>query len=152
MERFSKLDVIASVQPYHAPSDRDIVDKYWGKREGFRYPYKSLLNQKTRLVFGSDVPIETLDALRIIHAAVTRKKEGERRKAWCPQECLSVPEAVFAYTQGASYASYEERIKGSIQIGKLADMVVLSKDIFEANPEEILDTKVESTIFGGKIL
>jgi len=152
LERFSKLDVIASVQPYHAPSDRDIVDKYWGKREGFRYPYKSLLNQKTRLVFGSDVPIETLDALKIIHAAVTRKKEGERRRAWCPQECLSVPEAVFAYTQGASYASYEEKIKGSIEAGKLADMVVLSKDIFEKNPEEIQDTKIESTILGGKIV
>ena len=58
--------MIASVQPHHAPSDRDIVDKYWGKREGFRYPYKSLLNHPTKLVFGSDVPIETMDALRII--------------------------------------------------------------------------------------
>lgn len=158
MERFSKLGVIASVQPYHAPSDRDIVDKYWGKREGFRYPYKSLLNHQTKLVFGSDLPIETMDALRIIHAAVTRKsagpmgKEGQRRRAWYPQECLSVPEAVFAYTQGASYASYEEKIKGSIQIGKLADMVVLSKDIFEINPDEILDTRIESTIVGGKIV
>ena len=151
MGRFRKLGVIASVQPYHANSDRDIVDKYWGKREGFRYPYKSLLNQKTKLVFGSDAPIETMDALRIIHAAVTRRKEGERRKAWYPQESLSVSDAVFAYTQGASYTSYEEKIKGSIQIGKLADMVVLSKDIFGVNPEEILDTKVEYTIVGGKI-
>ncbi|MCK4386019.1 MAG: amidohydrolase family protein, partial [candidate division Zixibacteria bacterium] len=152
LKRFNKSDVIASVQPYHATSDRDIVDKYWGKREGFRYPYKSFLNHQTKLVFGSDAPIETMDALRIIHAAVTRKREGEKRRAWYPQECLSVPEAVFAYTQGASYASYEERIKGSIQIGKLADMVVLSKDIFKVAPEEILDTKVESTILGGKIV
>lgn len=152
MERFSKLGVIASVQPYHATSDQDVVEAYWGKREGFRYSYKSLLNNQTKLVFGSDAPIETMDALRIIRAAVTRKKEGERRRAWYPQECLSVPEAVFAYTQGASYASYEEKIKGSIEIGKLADMVVLSKDIFEKNPEEILDTKVESTILGGKLV
>jgi predicted amidohydrolase YtcJ len=152
LKRFSKLGVIASVQPYHAPSDQNTADKYWGKREGFRYPYKSLLNHQTKLVFGSDAPIETMDALKIIHAAVTRKKEGEKRRAWYPQECLSVPEAVFAYTQGASCASYEEKIKGSIQIGKLADMVILSKDIFEVNPEEILDTKVESTILGGKIL
>jgi predicted amidohydrolase YtcJ len=63
-----------------------------------------------------------------------------------------VPEAVFTYTQGASYASYEERIKGSIEVGKLADMVALSKDIFELNPEEILHTKVESTILGGEIV
>jgi predicted amidohydrolase YtcJ len=152
LERFSKLGVIASVQPYHATSDRDIADKYWGKRAGLRYPYKSLLNHQTKLVFGSDLPIETMDALRIIYAAVSRKKEGERRRAWYPQERLSVKEAVFAYTQGASYASYEEKIKGSIEIGKLADMVVLSKDIFEVNPEEILDTKVESTILGGKIV
>ncbi len=152
LKRFSKLGVIASVQPYHAPSERDIVDKYWGKRVGFRYPYKSLLNHQAKLVFGSDVPIETMDPLKIIHAAVTRKREGERRRAWYPQECLSVPEAVFAYTQQASYASHEEKIKGSIQIGKLADMVILSKDIFEVNPEEILDTKVEYTILGGKII
>ncbi len=152
LERFNKLGVIASVQPYHAPSDRDIVDKHWGKRVGFKYPYKSLLNHQTRLVFGSDVPIETMDALRIIHAAVTRKKEGERRRAWCRQERLSVPEAVFAYTQGAAYASYEEKVKGSIEVGKLADMVVLSKDIFKINPEEIPDVRVESTILGGRIL
>jgi len=167
LKRFSKLGVIASVQPYHATSDRDIADKYWGKRAGFRYAYKSLLNHQTKLVFGSDLPIETMDALRIIYAAVTRKsvgsigKEGERRtirlrspslRAWYPQERLSLPEAVFAYTQGASFVSYEEKIKGSVEIGKLADMVVLSQDIFEVNPEEILQTKVESTILGGKIV
>jgi predicted amidohydrolase YtcJ len=152
LKRFNKLGVIASVQPYHAPSDRDIADRYWGKREGLRYPYKSLLRQKTKLVFGSDLPIETMNPLKIIYAAVGRKKEGNGRKAWHPEERLSVKEAVFAYTQGASYASYEEKIKGSIEIGKLADMVVLSQDIFEANPEEILDTKVEFTILGGGIV
>jgi predicted amidohydrolase YtcJ len=152
LKRFSKLGVIASVQPYHAPSDRYIAIKYWGKREGLRYPYKSLLNEKTKLVFGSDLPIEAMDPLKIIYAAVTRKREGERKRGWYPQECLSVPEAVFAYTQSASYASYEEKIKGSIQIGKLADMVVLSKDIFEVSLEEILQTRVESTILGGKIV
>jgi predicted amidohydrolase YtcJ len=152
LKRFSQLGVIASVQPYHAPSDRDIADKYWGKRPGFRYPYKSLLNEKTKLVFGSDLPIETMDPLKIIYAAVTRRKEGGKRRAWYPKECLSVPEAVFAYTQSASYASYQEKIKGSIEIGKLADMVILSKDIFKVNPEEILNTKVEYTIVGGKIV
>jgi predicted amidohydrolase YtcJ len=152
LKRFSKLGVIASVQPYHAPSDRDIADNYWGKRAGFRYPYKSLLNHQTNLVFGSDLPIETMDPLKIIYAAVTRRKEREKKRAWYPKECLSVPEAVFAYTQSASYASYEEKIKGSIKIGKLADMVVLSKNIFEVNPEEILNTRVESTILGGKIV
>ena len=152
LERFSKLGVIASVQPYHAPSDRDVVHKHWGKRVGLRYPYKSLLNHGARLVFGSDVPIETMDALKIIHASVTRKREGERRRAWCPEERLSVRDAIFAYTQGASYASYEEKVKGSIQIGKLADMVVLSKDIFEVNPEEIVDARVESSILGGRVV
>ncbi len=152
LDRLNKLGVIASVQPYHAPSDRDIVDRHWGKRVGFRYPYKSLLDHRARLVFGSDVPIETMDAIRIIHAAVTRKKEGEKRRAWHPEQRLSVPEAVFAYTQAASYASYEEKIKGSIEAGKLADMTVLSKDIFKTDPEEIPEAKVQATILGGKVV
>jgi hypothetical protein len=85
------------------------------------------------------------------YAAVLRKKIGED-KSWYPREKLSVTEAVFAYTAEASYASYEENLKGSIQIGKLGDMVILSQDIFEIEPEKIADTKVECTILGGKIV
>jgi len=151
VERFRKLGVVASVQPVHAPSDKKMAEKYWGKRCRLAYAYNTLLKNGARVVFGSDVPIETLDPWKGIHAAVTRKKVGED-ESWYPEEKVSVAEAVSAYTQQASYASYEENLKGSIQTGKLADMVILSQNIFEMEPEEIPHTKVECTILGGKII
>ena len=151
IERFSRLKIIPSVQPIHAPSDRPVAEKYWGRRCNLAYPYKTLLSTGTHLTFGSDAPIESLNPLRGIYAAVLRKKVGEK-EGWNPAEKLSVEEAVFAYTQAASYASYEENLKGSIQVGKLGDVVVLSQDIFEIDSEMIPDTKVEYTILGGKIV
>jgi len=151
IERFRKLNIIPSVQPIHAPSDRHIAEKYWGSRCKLAYPYKTLLSSGTHLTFGSDAPIESLDPLKGIYAAVLRKKVGEE-ESWNPTEQVRVEEAVFAYTQAASYASYEENFKGSIQVGKLGDVVVLSQDIFEIDPEMIPETKVEYTILGGKIV
>jgi hypothetical protein len=90
--------------------------------------------------------------LKGIYAAVTRKREGERRKSWYPFERVSVEEAVYAYTLGGAYASREEKIKGSIQPGKLADLVILSHDIFNISPEKILKTGVLATVFDGKIV
>jgi predicted amidohydrolase YtcJ len=152
IRRFAKLNVIASVQPLHATSDRDIADKYWGKRCRHAYPYKTLLENGARLCFGSDLPVEDFSPLKGIYAAVTRKREGERRKSWHPFERVSVEQAVYAYTLGGAYASGDEEIKGSIQPGKLADLVILSKDIFKIQPEEILKTKVLATIFDGRIV
>jgi len=152
IKRFAQLNVIASVQPLHATSDRDIADKYWGKRCRYAYPYKTLLKNGAKLCFGSDLPVEDFSPLKGIYAAVTRKREGERRKSWYPFERVSVEEAVYAYTLGGAYASGEEKIKGSIEPGKLADLVILSKDIFKIQPEEILKTKVLATIFDGKIV
>jgi predicted amidohydrolase YtcJ len=150
-KRFRKLGVIASVQPVHAPSDKKIAEKYWGKRCQFAYAYKSLLKSGARLVFSSDAPIETLDPFKGIYSAVLRKK-GANEKSWYPKEKLKVAEAVFAYTREASYASYEENLKGSIEIGKLGDLVILSHDIFAIEPDRISDTKVECTILGGRIV
>ena len=152
IRRFAKLNVIASVQPLHATSDRDIAAKYWGKRCRYAYPYKTLLENGAKLCFGSDLPVEDFSPLKGIYAAVTRKREGERRKSWHPFERVSVEEAVYAYTLGGAYASGDEEIKGSIQPGKLADLVVLSRDIFKTFPEAILKTKVLATIFDGSIV
>ena len=152
IRRFAKLNVIASVQPLHATSDRDIAAKYWGKRCRYAYPYKTLLENGAKLCFGSDLPVEDFSPLKGIYAAVTRKREGERRKSWHPFERVSVEEAVYAYTLGGAYASGDEEIKGSIQPGKLADLVVLSRDIFKTSPEAILKTKVLATIFDGRIV
>jgi predicted amidohydrolase YtcJ len=150
-QRFQKLGIIASVQPVHIPADIDIAERHWGKRSKFAYAFKSLIDSGARVVFGSDVPIETLNPWMGIHAAVTRHRLGEK-KSWYPEQRVTVTDAVSAYTRWASYASYEENLKGSIQVGKLADMVILSQDILKIDPEEIPEIKVECTILGGKIV
>ncbi len=149
--RFAKLGVIASVQPVHAPADIDIAEKYWGKRAELAYAFKTLLKTGARVAFGSDAPIETIDPWRGIHAAVCRKKMGAA-ESWYPAEKLTVEEAVSGFTRWAAYASYEEDLKGSIEKGKLADMIVLSQDVFRVDPDEIPNTKVEFTILGGQVV
>lgn len=151
--RFKELEIIASMQPIHATSDIALADMYWGQRARHGYAWKSLLNAGTRLAFGSDAPVESPNPLLGIHAAVTRQRpNGEPEGGWYPQECISVAEAVQGYTMGAAYSSGEEQEKGSIRAGKLADLVVLSHDIFEVPPEEILDTRVVATVFDGQVV
>lgn len=151
IKRFAQLDIIASMQPIHGPSDRDMAEKYWGKRSRLAYAFKTLLNKGTKLAFGSDLPLYDFDPLKGIYAAVTRKEENGGN-SWNPKEKITVAQAVNAYTKGAAYASYEENLKGSLEIGKLADMVVLSKDIFKIAPEELLKTEILTTIWDGKIV
>jgi len=151
IRRFAQLEIIASMQPIHCPSDRDMAKKYWGKRSQLAYAFKTLLNKGTRLAFGSDLPLYDFDPLKGIYSAVTRKRENQD-SSWNPKEKISVVQAVQAYTKGAAYAGYEENLKGSLETGKLADMVVLSKDIFKVAPNEILKTKVLATLWDGKIV
>jgi len=152
IKRFAELKVIASVQPIHATSDRDIAERHWGARCKVAYPYRTLKENGATLIFGSDMPIEDFSPLKGIHAAVTRKREKENKGSFYPEQKLSVEDAVYAYTLGAAYASGEEKIKGSIQVGKLADLAVLSEDIFETAPDEILKTEVLATIIDGDIV
>lgn len=151
IKRFAQLDIIASMQPIHCPSDRDMAEKYWGKRSQRAYAFKTLLDYGTKLAFGSDLPLYDFDPLRGIYSAVTRKK-GNQDSSWNPKQKISVLQAVQAYTKGAAYASYEENFKGSLESGKLADLVVLSRDIFKIAPDEILKTKVLATLWDGKIV
>ncbi len=153
MARFASLGIIASIQPIHATSDRYMADKAWGTRNSIAYPMKSLAENGVRLAFGSDAPVEEPDPIQGIFAAATRKRHDElSQPGWHTEQCLTVEEAVRGYTVGAAYVSGEERIKGSITPGKLADFVILSKDIFAVNPLEIADTKVLGTIIGGKVV
>ena len=112
------------------------------------------MNTGVALAFGSDAPIEAPDVLAGIHAAVTRRRaDGSPGPAgWQAQERISVAEAVHAYTLGAAYASGEEAIKGSITPGKLADLVVLDRDLFACPAEEILQARVEATVLDGKVV
>lgn len=149
--RLAQLGVVASVQPIHATSDMDTVDKYWGQRGATAYAFCSLLSCGTRLTFGSDAPVETPDVMVGIHAAVTRQRaDGRPPGGWYPEQRLSVYEAVHGYTLGAAYVTGEESVKGSIAPGKLADLVVLDRNIFAIDPAEILSTQVDATMLGGE--
>jgi predicted amidohydrolase YtcJ len=148
------LGVIASMQPIHATSDMEMAERHWGRRCDLAYAWRSLLDHDTRLAFGSDCPVETLDPLAGIHAAVTRRRAdgSPGSEGWIPAQRLTVAKAVRAYTVGAADASGEGHLKGSLSPGKLADLVVLSRDILTIDPMEILETRVQMTVFDGRIV
>ena len=156
--RFGKdSDVIASVQPDHMWSlifDEHPFHKILGEeRCRHTYPFKTLLDRGTVLAFGSDHPIAGLNPMNGIYRAVTRLAEDRQPEGgWSPWEKLSVADSIKAYTMGSSYQMYNEDITGTLEEGKLADIVVLDKNLFEIDPEEILTTTVEMTMLDGKII
>ncbi|HRJ44118.1 MAG TPA: amidohydrolase, partial [Caldilineaceae bacterium] len=152
--RFVELGVIPSMQPIHATQDMLLSDKHWGSRSRYAYAWRSLQQTGAPLAFGSDAPVETPDVIQGIHAAVTRcRADGTPGgKGWIPEERLTVEEAVWAYTLGAAYAGGMENEQGSITPGKLADLTILSQDIFSVNPMAILETDVTGTVVGGEFV
>jgi predicted amidohydrolase YtcJ len=151
--RFHELQVIASMQPIHATQDMYLADRYWGERAELAYAWKSLLEAGARLAFGSDAPVESMDPLVGIHAAVTRQRaDGQPEGGWYPEQRLTVGEAVHAYTLGAAYASGTEKERGSLVRGKLADVVILSHDIFNMAPQDLLEARVMATVFDGRVV
>jgi predicted amidohydrolase YtcJ len=154
VSRFARLRVVASMQPIHAPSDMEMAQRGWGARCRWAYAWNSLLAHNTPLAFGSDCPVESLDPLAGIHAAVTRRRAdgAPGPEGWIPEERVTVAQAVYAYTLGAAYASGEIKLKGSVTPGKLADLTVLSRDLFDAEPDEIPETEVMLTVFDGNIV
>ena len=151
-ERFAQLHVIASMQPYHAIDDGRWAGKRLGhQRSRYSYAWRSFLDHGVTLAFGTDWPVAPLNPMLGIYAAVTRATLDCRNPdGWVPEEKITVPEAVEAYTMGSAYAEFQEHEKGSVTPGKLADIVVLSDDIFHIKPEAIRNVKVETTIVGGK--
>jgi predicted amidohydrolase YtcJ len=154
LSRLARLGVVASMQPIHATQDMLLADAHWGARSAGAYAFRSLLDTGAVLAFGSDSPVEDLDMMKGIHAAVTRRRAdgSPGSEGWYPEQRLSVAEAVHAYTAGAAYASGEEAIKGTLSPGKLADLVVLSQDIFTIDPMAILETEVVATMFDGEFV
>jgi predicted amidohydrolase YtcJ len=153
-ERFAKLHVIASMQPYHAIDDGRWAEARLGhERARYSYAWRGFLDHGVTLAFGTDWPVAPLDPMIGLYAAVTRATlDGKNPGGWIPEEKITLPEAIEAYTMGATFAEFQEREKGSITPGKLADMVIVSDNIFDLKPETIRNAKVQTTIVGGKVV
>jgi hypothetical protein len=154
IKRFGSQRVIASMQPYHAIDDGRWAENRIGpERAKGTYAFRSLLDAGAVLAFGSDWFVAPMEPMLGIYAAVTRRTlDGKRPQGWVPEQKITVAEAVKAYTLGSAFAGFDEKIKGSIEAGKLADMAVLSADIFKIDPIEIEKVKVVMTIFDGKVV
>ncbi len=153
MERMRRLGVVASVQPFHAVSDRDIAERYWGKRHRRAYAYRTMRQLGIPLAFGSDAPVELFEPLHILYAATQRRDPaGPPRPSWLPDQALPIADALWAYTLGAAYAGGEEHDKGSLTVGKLGDAVVLREDILSVPQENMSQNGVQATIVGGKVI
>jgi predicted amidohydrolase YtcJ len=155
--RFGQLGVIASMQPLHSYPDNNTLE-VWARNAGpdrasRAWAWKSISNAGGRLAFGSDWPVVTLNPWEGIQTAVTRQTtEGKPEAGFVPEQRLSVAETVRGYTLGAAYAGRREKTEGSIEPGKLADVIIVSQNIFEIDPHRIAETKVLTTIVGGRVV
>lgn len=149
--RLGQLEVIASMQPIHATSDMRMADQYWGARAAGAYAWRTQLAAGAVLAFGSDCPVEPLNPLYGIHAAVTRRRAdgSPGPEGWYPEQRLSVEEAVRGFTWGAAYAAGMEDRLGSLAPGRLADLVVLDRDIYTCAAMDIHAAQVLATMIAG---
>jgi predicted amidohydrolase YtcJ len=154
ISRFARNKVVASMQPYHAIDDGRWAEKRIGKdRAKTTYAFRSLLDAGVMLAFGSDWTVAPLDPILSIYGAVTRRTiDGKNPKGWVPEQRISVEEAVRAYTAGSAYAEFQDQVKGTVVPGKLADLVMLSDNIFKIEPKEIEKVKVLMTIVDGRVV
>ncbi|MEH7254508.1 amidohydrolase [Neobacillus niacini] len=152
IQRLADPNIVADIQPRFVVGDYPwVIERIGKKRESYLYAWKSLLSNGVICAGGSDAPVEPVDPLLGIHAAVTRKTPG-KLETWNEDQKISMHEAVKLFTIGGAYATNEEAIKGTISRGKLADMTVFSKDLYSLeNPDELLKTNIEMTIIDGEI-
>jgi len=153
-DRFAQLGVIASMQPYHAIDDGRWAESRIGQDRASRtYAFRTFLDHHVRLAFGTDWDVAPLNPMLGVYAAITRATlDGKNPNGWFPKQKLTVAEAVEAYTMGSAYAEFQDKEKGSITAGKLADLVIVSNDIFKIDPVKIRDVTVLKTIVGGKVV
>lgn len=158
LPRLAQLGVTASVQPIHAIDDMETADTFLRERGARMYNFRSLFASGVLVAFGSDAPVADPNPFLGIHAALTRQRpEQMHRPAWYPAERITLEQAIFAYTLGAARAAGWERMAGSLIPGKLADLVVLDRDLFALEQQgihgrELADTRVEMTLFGGEVV
>lgn len=154
LRRCRDINVICHVQPAFIDSDMYIVRDYVGEKlESTSYAWKTMIDMGIPVAGGSDSPVIDFNVMNGIYCAVTRKDlKGKPEGGWLPHQKMSVGEAVYAYTMGGAYASYDEGKKGSIRNGKYADLVVLDRDIFSISEDEIKNAEVLSTVINGKMV
>ena len=153
-QRFTNLRVIASMQPYHAIDDGQWAERRIGPiRAKTTYAFRTFLDSGVRLAFGTDWTVAPLNPMFGLYAAVTRATlDGKHPNGWIPEQKITIEEAIEAYTLGSAYAEFQEKEKGSITPGKLADLVLVSDDLLKIDPRAIRDAKVEMTMVDGKIV
>ena len=142
--RMKRLGVIASVQPHFVVSDFWVGERVGKDRARWTYPFKTLMREGVTAAFGSDCPVEPINPILGVWAAVARKSFAE--------ESLTVEEALRTYTLNVAYASYDENKKGTIEVGKFADLTVLLDDIFDVSPDDVKKIRVEMTIVAGSVV
>ena len=154
LTRLAANGIIASVQPTHATTDRDTAERYWGlprlQESGRGYAYGSLLRSGAHLALGSDAPIEPIEPLPGIYAAVARKRPGDDQPAWLPAERLTIREALAGFSRGGAYAAGDEGWRGHLAPGYAADFTALGQDILVLGEAHILDTPVVATVVAGE--
>jgi predicted amidohydrolase YtcJ len=152
--RFGQLKVIASMQPIHLPDDgRWAGNRLDEKRLKGTYAFRALLDTGAPLAFGTDWAVAPLNPFWGVQAAVTRQTtDGKNPNGWIPEQKITVEEAVRCYTAGSAYAEFQENVKGTLTIGKLADLIIVSDDIFTEPPAKMATTKVITTIVDGKVV
>jgi hypothetical protein len=152
--RFGRAHVVASMQPYHCIDDGRWAEKRIGhKRAETTYPFRTLLDTGATLAFGTDWYVAPLNPLFGIYAAATRRTlDGKNPGGWIPEQKITVEEAVRAYTVGSAFAEFTDDVKGTLSTGKLADLVIIDRDIFEIDPVEIEKAKVTTTIMDGRVV
>lgn len=153
LQKLRERNIVAHIQPIFLDYDHKIAgDRVGPQLEKSSYNWRTMADLGVHYACGSDCPVESFDVMRGIYCAVTRKDlAGLPEQGWLPEQALTVEQAVRGFTLGGAYAVHEDHLLGSLEAGKLADMVVLERDIFTIPPEEIKDVRVDMTVLGGRI-
>jgi len=153
-DRFAAMNVIASVQPYHAIDDGRWAERRIGpERIKTTYAFRTLIDKGVRLALGTDWTVAPLNPMLTLYAATMRATlDGKHPEGWVPEQKISIVEAVRAYTSGSAFAEFQDTVKGTIVRGKVADLVVLSDDVFSIPAARLKDVQVLTTIAGGKVV
>jgi predicted amidohydrolase YtcJ len=154
IKRFGTQKVVASMQPFHIIDDgRWAWKRLDEKRLKGTYAFRTLLDTGAVLAFGSDSPVAPLNPLFGVYAAVTRRTLDDKNPGgWIPEQKISVDETVRAFTWGSAFAEFQDGWKGTLEVGKLADLIILSDDIFTIDVVKIKDAKVMTTVMGGRVV